>query len=249
MEAPQRFRIAAVADLHYGSAALQPLPSLAELAVGADVFVVCGDLTDHGLPEEAQGLVRELSAVKAPIVAVLGNHDYESGFATEISRILTDAHVTVLDGSACEIAGVGFAGAKGFCGGFDRQTLEPWGEPIVKAFVQEAVSETLKLESALARLRTSHRVALLHYAPVRTTVEGEPADLFPFLGCSRLEDPLNRYAVSVVFHGHAHCGTAEGRTRSGAPVFNVALPLLRREHAPDAAVRIFDIDHDTESQT
>ena len=249
MDRPQRIRIAAVADLHYGSAALQPLPSLSHLAAGADVFAVCGDLTDHGLPEEAQGLVRELSAVKAPIVAVLGNHDYESGYATEISRILTEAHVTVLDGSACEIAGVGFAGAKGFCGGFDRQTLEPWGEPIVKAFVQEAVSETLKLESALARLRTSHRIALLHYAPVRSTVEGEPVDLYPFLGCSRLEEPLNRYAVSAVFHGHAHRGTAAGQTRSGAPVFNVALPLLRREQGPNAAVRVFDIEHDTESQT
>ncbi len=242
MELQQRVRIAAVGDLHFGSAAAIPFPRLAELAEGADVFALCGDLTDHGLPDEARGLVRELSAIKAPMVAVLGNHDYEAGFATDITGILMEANVTVLDGAACEIAGVGFAGAKGFCGGFDQQTLEPWGEPIVKAFVQEAVNETLKLESALARLRTQHRVALLHYSPVRSTVEGEPIDLFPFLGCRRLEEPLNRYAVAAVFHGHAHRGAAIGQTRVGVPVFNVALPLLRRQPDLTPAVRIFDLD-------
>jgi Icc-related predicted phosphoesterase len=199
-------RIAALADLHFGRATQQPLPDLAALAPEADVLLLCGDLTDHGLPEEAQGLARQLSTVKTPIVAVLGNHDFESGHADEVAAILSEANIAMLDGSACEVAGIGFAGTKGFCGGFDRQTLEPWGEPIVKAFVQEALSETLKLESALARLRTPRSVALLHYAPVQATVIGE------------------------------------GQLRSGAPVFNVSLPLLRRERPDDPPVRTFDIE-------
>lgn len=234
-------RIAAIADLHFGRTAQQPLPDLAALTAESHVLLLCGDLTDHGLPTEAQGLAKQLSTVKAPIVAVLGNHDFESGHADEVAAILVDANVAMLDGSACEVAGIGFAGTKGFCGGFDRQTLEPWGEPIVKAFVQEALSETLKLESALARLRTPHTVALLHYAPVQGTVAGEPEALYPFLGCSRLEEPLIRFSVSAVFHGHAHRGTGEGQLRSGAPVFNVSLPLLRREQPHAAPVRIFEI--------
>jgi Icc-related predicted phosphoesterase len=235
-------RIAALADLHFGRATQQPLPDLAALAPEADVLLLCGDLTDHGLPEEAQGLARQLSTVKTPIVAVLGNHDFESGHADEVAAILSDANIAMLDGSACEVAGIGFAGTKGFCGGFDRQTLEPWGEPVVKAFVQEALSETLKLESALARLRTPHSVALLHYAPVQATVVGEPEAIYPFLGCSRLEEPLIRFSVSAVFHGHAHRGTGEGQLRSGAPVFNVSLPLLRRERPDDPPVRTFDLE-------
>jgi Icc-related predicted phosphoesterase len=235
-------RVAALADLHFGRTSQQPLPDLAALTSEADVLLLCGDLTDHGLPAEAQGLAKQLSTVKAPIVAVLGNHDFESGHADEVSAILLEANVAMLDGSVCEVAGIGFAGTKGFCGGFDRQTLEPWGEPIVKAFVQEALSETLKLESALARLRTPRSIALLHYAPVQATVAGEPEALYPFLGCSRLEEPLIRFSVSAVFHGHAHRGTAEGQLRSGAPVFNVSLPLLRRERPDDPPVRVFEIE-------
>ena len=150
-----------------------------------------------------------------------------AGQQTEVCRILTEAGVRLLDGETCEIKGVGFAGAKGFPGGFGRGTLGAWGEPGIKTFVQEAIEEAMKLESALARLRTSRRVALLHYAPVRATVEGEPAEIFPFLGTSRLEEPLNRYPVDAVFHGHAHQGAPEGRTSTGVRVFNVALPLLR----------------------
>jgi Icc-related predicted phosphoesterase len=136
--------------------------------------------------------------------------------------------VVVLDGEAHEIDGVGFVGVKGFAGGFGRRTLEAWGEPVMKAFVHEALQEALKLESALAKLRTERRVALLHYAPTEATVEGEPLEIYPFLGSSRLEDPLNRYQVDLVFHGHAHRGSVEGRTTAGAPVYNVAAPLLRR---------------------
>ena len=162
-----------------------------------------------------------------PIVTVLGNHDYEGGRQDEIRHILTDAGITVLDGDSCEVQGVGIAGIKGFAGGFGRGTLGPWGEQAVKAFVREAVDEALKLETALARLRTQHRVALLHYAPIAATCEGEPPEIYPFLGCSRLEEPITRYPVTAVFHGHAHNGRPEGRTRNGVPVFNVSLPLMR----------------------
>ena len=223
-------RIAAMGDLHvskHSQGAFQALFS--QIGEDADVLLLCGDFTDYGLPDEARVLARELTAaMKIPVIAVLGNHDYEGGKPDEIREILTGAGVTVLDGEATEVHGVGFAGVKGFAGGFGRGALGPWGEHAIKAFVQEAVDESLKLESALARLRTQQRVALLHYSPVRATVEGEPPEIFAYLGSSRLEEPINRYRVSAVFHGHAHRGTPEGRTSTGIPVHNVAMPLLVR---------------------
>ena len=243
---PNRVRIAAIADIHYGSTAKHPFPDLAAITADADVLLLCGDLTDHGTAEEAQGLVHELGTVRIPMVAVLGNHDFESDRQDEVRQIIGDAGVIVLDGDACEIAGVGFAGAKGFAGGFGRQTLEPWGEPAVKRFVQEAVEEQLKLESALARLRTKHLIALLHYAPIQATVEGEPPPLFPFLGCSRLEEPLNRYSVAAAVHGHAHRGSPEGQTQTGIPVYNVALPLLLRLNPEGLPARFIEIDSPAE---
>ena len=160
-------------------------------------------------------------------MGVLGNHDYESGAVGEVRKILTEAGIRLLDGETVEVQGIGFAGVKGFAGGFGRGVLGPWGEDAVKRFVHEAVEEALKLESALARLRTPTRIALLHYAPIADTVEGEPREIFPYLGCSRLEEPLSRYPVTAVFHGHAHHGQPEGRTSSGSPVYNVSLPLAR----------------------
>jgi Icc-related predicted phosphoesterase len=236
-------RLGAVGDLHYGKASrgmLQPLfAAISRLEV--DILVICGDLTDYGLPEEASELARELvGGVKIPIVGVLGNHDYESGAAADISRILTDAGMRLLDGETVEIQGIGFAGVKGFAGGFGRGVLGPWGEEVVKRFVQEAVAETLKLETALARLRTSTRVAILHYAPIAETVEGEPKEIYPYLGCSRLEEPLARYAVSAVVHGHAHHGRAEGKTLNGTPVYNVSWPLLVAS-TPDQPLRVLDL--------
>src|SRR6185503_11033426 len=201
----------------------------------ADVIALAGDLVDYGLPEEAHILARELSvAIKAnvPVVAVLGNHDFEGGQPDAVKEILCAAGVTILDGDAVEIKGVGFAGVKGFCGGFGRRALEPWGEPAIKSFVREALDEALKLESALARLRARNRIALLHYAPIEATVHGEPLEIYPFLGSSRLEEPLNRYEVDAVLHGHAHHGSPEGRTSTGIPVYNVSMSLLRR-HFPD----------------
>ncbi len=236
-------RVAAVGDLHYNRTAtqgsLQPL--FAQITESADVLVLAGDLTDYGLAEEARSLGREItSSLKIPSVAVLGNHDFESGQHDEIRRILLDAGVVTLDGDTTEIHGIGFAGVKGFAGGFGRRALGPWGEEIVKKFVHEAVNEALKLESALARLRNSRLVAILHYSPIQGTVEGEPCEIFPFLGCSRLEEPLTRYPVSAVFHGHAHHGRLEGRTRTNVPVFNVSISLMR-ELSPERPFRVFEI--------
>jgi Icc-related predicted phosphoesterase len=235
--------VAAVADIHCtrtSQGALQRL--FAIISERADVLLLCGDLTDYGLPEEAHTLTKELAAaMKLPVVAVLGNHDYECGKQVELQRILADAGVNVLDGDACEVRGIGFAGTKGFAGGFGRGILEPWGEPTIKHFVREAVDEALKLEAALARLHTTRRVAMLHYAPIHATVEGEPPEIFPFLGSGRLEEPLNRYAVTVVFHGHAHHGSPEGRTKGGIPVYNVAVPVLRQAYPDRPPFRIVEI--------
>lgn len=235
-------RIAATADLHFGkSSAGMYQPLLSQIATAADMLLIAGDLTDYGLPDEARGLVKELTAsVRIPIVAVLGNHDYESGAEQEVREIFTDAGIHVLDGDAVEVHGVGFAGVKGFAGGFGRGVLGPWGEQIVKLFVHEAVNETLKLESALARLRTDRKVVVLHYAPIVGTVEGEPLEIYPYLGCGRLEEPLSRYTVNAVVHGHAHKGSMDGRTATNVPVYNVALPLMRRIN-PDQPFRILEI--------
>ena len=245
-------RVAAVGDLHCGRTSQGELREVFEAAgAEADVVLLCGDLTDYGLPEEARILARELSgAVKVPVLAVLGNHDHEAGFPEEVVRILTDAGVKVLDGDALEVDGVGFAGIKGFCGGFGQRTLEPWGEPIVKRFVQEAMEEALKLGTALAKLRKRQKVAVLHYAPIAATVVGEPPEIYPFLGSSRLEEPLNRYQVAAVFHGHAHRGSLEGRTSAGAPVYNVAMPLLKKSFPDRPPVRFVEIEppHDPERE-
>jgi len=223
-------RLGAVGDLHCdrnSQGKFQPL--FAQAAAQVDVLLLCGDLTDYGQPEEAHVLAKEIAqAAKIPILAVLGNHDFESGKQDEVKHILMDAGVMVLDGDSKEVMGVGFAGVKGFGGGFGVRALQPWGEDAFKGFVRGALDETLKLESALARLRTPQRVVLLHYAPIRSTVENEPPEIFPFLGSSRLEEPINRYPVSMVFHGHAHHGALEGQTLSRCRVFNVAMPLLKR---------------------
>jgi len=235
-------RVAAIADLHCAKTsqgAFQPL--FARIQEAADVLLIAGDLTDYGLPEEARVLAKELAPLRIPAAAVLGNHDLESGKADEVHKVLSDAGLVLLDGDACELLGVGIAGVKGFGGGFGKRALGPWGETIIKQFVREAVDEALKLEAALARLRTSHLVALLHYSPVQETVEGEPLEIYPFLGSSRLEEPIGRYPVSVVVHGHAHRGKVEGVTRTGVPVYNVSMPLLRRTFADRPPFRVFDV--------
>ena len=236
-------RIAAIGDVHCGKGGQGTLqPVFARIADVADVAVICGDLTDYGLADEARVLARELSVLRIPIVTVLGNHDYEGGQSVEITKVLADAGVVMLDGESYETHGIGFAGTKGFAGGFGRGVLGAWGEPAIKAFAHEAVNEALKLESALARLRTPHRIAVLHYSPIRATVEGEPLEIFPWLGCSRLEEPLSRYPVTAVFHGHAHNGSPEGHTAGGIPVYNVSMPLLRKRYPEQPPFRVIEIE-------
>ena len=235
-------RIAALADLHATKTSQGAFQSLfARIADSADLLLIAGDLTDYGLPEEARVLAREITTLRIPVVAVFGNHDLESGKQDEVRKILHDAGVTVLDGDACEIKGVGIAGVKGFGGGFGKRALGPWGEQIIKQFVHEAVNEALKLEAALGRLRTKTLVALMHYSPVQATVEGEPLEIFPFLGSSRLEEPLSRYPVSLVLHGHAHRGQPQGETKNHVPVYNVSMPLLTRRFPDRPAFRIFEL--------
>lgn len=236
-------RVAAIGDVHCSQAcrgALQPI--LAQVAACADILALCGDLTNHGLPDEAHALVHELSHVGAlPVVAVLGNHDYESNQIEEMRKIIAGAGVHLLDGDHVELKGVGFVGVKGFGGGFERGTLSAFGEPGTKRFVQEAIEEVHKLESALARTSAEKKIAVLHYAPIRATVEGEPCEIFPFLGSGRLEEPLNRYNVTACVHGHAHKGAAEGRTRTGIPVYNVAVPVMRATFPNHPPFRVLDV--------
>jgi Icc-related predicted phosphoesterase len=242
-------RIAALGDLHYGHTSGQTRQTaikamLDRLGEHADMLVLCGDLTDSGTEEEARLLAKDLSPIGVPVVAVLGNHDLESGQERIIVEVLQAAGVHVLDGDATEVLDVGFAGVKGFAGGFGRGALGAWGEPVIKMFVQEAVNEALKLERALARLRTRSRIALLHYSPVRATVEGEPLEIFPYLGSSRLEDPLSRFPVDAIFHGHAHNGQPEGRTTIGTPVYNVSAPLLLKLNPQEPRPRIIEFRRD-----
>lgn len=241
-ETRERVRVAAIADIHCSKTSRNTLrPLFAQLSNRADILVIGGDLTDYGLPEEAQILIEELADVQMPIVAVLGNHDYEADQVELLKQIFCERGITILDGDTCEIYGISFAGIKGFGGGFGYGTLGYWGEPAIKQFVQEALDETLRLEAALARMQTEQRVVIMHYAPIRATVEGESPELFPFLGCSRLEEPLNRALVTAVLHGHAHAGAPEGRTSNNIPVYNVSLPVLQRTFPGQPPFRILDL--------
>lgn len=242
MVSQDKIRLAAVGDLHCTKSSAGQFRSLFQQASeAADILLLCGDLTDYGLSEETHILAEELSAATIPIIAVLGNHDFEAGQPEQVCKILTEAGVRVLDGEACEINGIGFAGVKGFAGGYGRGALGPWGENAIKQFVNEAIHEALKLESALAKLRTSQRIALLHYSPIEATVKGEPLEILPFLGTSRLEEPLIRYPVTAVFHGHAHRGFPEGKTVNGIPVYNVAKPLLQRTYPERPPFKLLEI--------
>ena len=236
-------RIAATGDLHYTKHCRGRLADLfVEASRQADLLCITGDLTDYGLEEEMTVLVQDLEKhLSIPCVAVLGNHDYEGGHAEVLGRQLDAAGVHLLDGESVEIRGVHLAGVPGFGGGFDARMLNAWGEPLIKAFVQEAVDHSVRLEKALSRLESDRKVALTHYAPVRATVVGEDPEIFAYLGSSRLEGPLNRQSVRVAFHGHAHNGAPEGRTSAGIPVYNVALPGLRRANPDGPGFRVVEV--------
>ena len=226
-----RMTVAAIGDLHVTENSTAPYRELfQEIANEADVLVLCGDLTNFGKTSEAEILAEDIRVCTVPVLGVLGNHDYECGQPEKVAEILHQAGMTVLDEQAIEIDGVGFAGVKGFIGGFGRGELAPFGEPEIKAFVDIAVNEARKLENALRTLRTGRSMAVLHYAPVADTLEGEPIEIFQYLGSQRLADAIDRFDhVRAVVHGHAHHGSYEGRTKAGTPVYNVAQFVCREK--------------------
>ncbi len=239
---PSPVRVAAIGDLHVSEATPRAYREIfSQISGEADVLLLCGDLTNYGKPSEAQLLAEDLHACSIPVVAVLGNHDYESGCVDEVKQTLTQAGARILDaGDAVEIKGVGFGGCMGAMGGFGRGMLSSFGEPAVKAFVQACLDETMKLETSLRMLRTERAVAVLHYAPIAGTLEGEPLEIFPFLGNSRLAETIDRFDnVCAVVHGHAHRGVARGQTPKGVPVYNVARPVLER--AGERPFALFEI--------
>ncbi|MFC3069492.1 metallophosphoesterase family protein [Phenylobacterium soli] len=226
-----KLRLAAIGDLHVVESHRHPYRELFQrISQEADVLALCGDLTNFGKTPEAEILAEDLQACEIPVVGVLGNHDYECGQPDEVARILHQAGMRCLEGEPIEVQGVGFAGAKGFIGGFGRYMLSAFGEPEIKTFVQASIDENLKLESSLRMLKTDRTVVVLHYSPVEETVQGEPHEIFPFLGSARLGETIDRFdGVRCVVHGHAHRGAHEGRTPRGVPVYNVARPVLNRD--------------------
>jgi Icc-related predicted phosphoesterase len=234
-------RIAATADLHYSPQSYDHIREpLAHVRDEADVLVIAGDLTNYGKPEEMHSLLNALVRLRLPIVAVLGNHDYESSCEQELMKMMTDEGIKVLDGSSYERDGVGFAGAKGFIGGFGRGVLTAFGEKEIKAFVQASLDETLKLERALSMIRTEKIVIVTHYAPISETVVGEPQEIWPYLGSSRLAEVIDRHGAKLALHGHAHHGKLDGKTSGGVPVHNVALSLLM-QHNGGKPYKVFDV--------
>ena len=234
-------RIAALADLHFSPQGYDRIrDAMNRLRDEADLLVIAGDITNLGKPEEMESMLASFMRIRIPIVAVLGNHDYEGGRQAELAKMMVAEGVKVLDGSGYERDGIGFAGTKGFLGGFGRGVLTAFGEPEVKAFVQAAIDETLKLERALSMLRTEKRIVVTHYAPIMDTVKGEPEQIFPYLGSGRLSEIIDRHQAILAMHGHAHHGALEGKTTGGVPVYNVAMPLLMAR-TPPAPYRLFDV--------
>ncbi len=226
-------RVAATADLHFNAPVWEKLrPQIERVRDEADVLIVAGDLTNYGKTNEMEPLVNLLVRLRLPIIAVLGNHDYESGQEQELMKMMAGEGIKILDGTGYERDGVGFAGTKGFIGGFGRGALTAFGEREVKAIVQAAIDESLKLERALSQLRTEKRVVIMHYSPVAATVVGEAPEIYPYLGTSRMAEVVDRHGADLVVHGHAHHGAYEGKTVGGVPVYNVALGLLQKQDPP-----------------
>lgn len=235
-----KVKIAAMGDIHIGRVGVSHKENFKQLSEEAEILLLCGDLTERGTEEQTTMLIEELASCTVPVIAVLGNHDYDKGNEKIIETMLTQAHVKVLDGDYTIIKDIGFAGIKGCGGGFDKYMLTPFGEPMVKEFVRQSVEDSLRLENALAQLSTDKKVVLMHYSPIVQTVSGEPKEIFPFLGCSRFVSPIHRFQATIVFHGHAHHGTYEGKTEQGIPVYNVAYPILKKQF-PDKPYAIFEV--------
>jgi len=238
-EPQQLMKIAAMGDLHVREDNWISYRDLfGEISKEADVLVLAGDLTDLGKPREAELLAQDIKSCSIPVVGVLGNHDYECGAHEEVTHILRDAGMRVLDGQSVEIDGVGFVGVKGFAGGFGRRMLGSFGEPAIKQFVGETMNETLRLENAMRQVRAKRSMVILHYAPITETIESEPLEIYPFLGSSRLAETIDRFKVNAIVHGHAHRGRFEGRTPGGQPVYNVAKHIEKPTGKPYAIIEI-----------
>ena len=229
-------RLAALGDVHYAEDTRGSFRPLWEhLSDDADVFLLCGDLTNLGTPEQARGFADEVREAGVPTVAVLGNHDHHAGEVTTVRRTLEQAGVIVLEGESVELSvngsSVGIAGAKGFGGGFVGACGHAFGEAEMKDFMHVTEAAAERLQESLRALRTDHKVALLHYSPVKETLAGERLEIYPFLGSFRLAEALDSAGADLVVHGHAHHGSEKGITAGGIPVRNVAMPLLRRSYA------------------
>ncbi len=216
-------KVAAIGDLHVKE---DEPPSYRELfeeiSQAADVLVLAGDLTDLGKVREAEILAEELRACSIPVVAVLGNHDYECDAVEDVAAILREAGVRLLDGQATEIEGVSFVGVKGFAGGFGARMLGSFGEPAIKSMVAESVNEAMRLENAMRQVHSGRMLVVL----------------LAFLGSSRLAETIDRFKASAVVHGHAHCGVYEGHTPGGVPVYNVAMHIEKPTGRPYALLDI-----------
>ncbi|MET0233105.1 MAG: metallophosphoesterase [Kibdelosporangium sp.] len=237
-------RIAAVGDVHLGEDARGRLrPALENLGDHADMLLLAGDLTRHGTVSEAQIVATEFADLPVPVVAVLGNHDYHSDQQEEITALLQNHGITVLEGTSVVLhvggSTVGIAGAKGFGGGFAGKSGSVFGEPEMKAFIQHTVEISDRLRSALAALDTDVKIALTHYSPVPDTLRGEPPEIFPFLGCYQLAEAIDSTGVNLAIHGHAHFGTEQGVTAGGVRVRNVAQPVI------GAAFAVYCVDCDS----
>jgi Icc-related predicted phosphoesterase len=233
------FTFACLGDLHVKEDEPNSLQAMfSSISSQARALVLCGDLTDTGTTRQAEVLAEQLRSCTVPIIGVLGNHDYESDEAPAIKQIMQHAGVRLLDGQCCEVDGVAFVGVKGFAGGFGRRMLGSFGEPAIKTFVAEAVSEAMRLENALHEVKSGRAVVVLHYAPIPETAEGEPLELYPFLGSSRLAETIDRFNVSAVVHGHVHRGKYEGRTPGGTRVYNVASSVPKPTGQPYGLISI-----------
>jgi uncharacterized protein len=227
-------RVAAAGDVHCRASLRDELrKSFAKLAGQVDLVLLAGDLTTHGEPDEAAILAECGREAGAPMIAVLGNHDWHAGHHDELVRVLVDGGVTVLERgwTICELRGieVGIVGTKGFVGGFPGSHLPDFGEPLLREVYAETSAEVEALDQGLREVANcAVRIVLLHYAPTDTTLHGEPEGIWAFLGTDRLAPPINEHRPDVVLHGHAHAGTFEGSI-CDVPVFNVSVPVMRRD--------------------
>jgi Icc-related predicted phosphoesterase len=228
-------RIAAVGDVHVDADVLgRYRPALEQLPGVADALLIAGDLTRHGTVDEAKCMAEEFGGLGVPVVVVLGNHDHQSDRQDDVAGVLTDAGITVLEGSSVVLTlnghRLGIAGAKGFGGGFAGACASSFGEREMKTFVGTTEGIAERLAAALRDVECDALVALTHYAPVPETLVGEPLEIYPFLGSYLLGQAIDAAPTALALHGHAHHGTERGRTPGGVPVRNVAHPVIKQAY-------------------